>query len=100
MVEPCPSESFTVTLGYLSLWKVPMAGELSEIPRPGLRDCAGGQAHAHGAYCYPAVRPYHQAMQHGSVAMYRATAASYLSKGADALYMMQLCWPSCVAVRM
>jgi hypothetical protein len=27
--------------------------------------------------------------------MYRATAASYLSKGADALYMMQLCWPSC-----
>jgi len=27
--------------------------------------------------------------------MYRACAVNYLSQGADALYMMQLNWPSC-----
>lgn len=59
-------------------------------------------AHTHGAYCYPAVRPFHLKEQrmggwagHASAAMYRATAVNYLTQGADALYMMQLNWPSC-----
>eukprot|EP01052_Picozoa_sp_SAG31_P025398 SAG31_NODE_2224_length_6150_cov_5.071724_1_plen_529_part_00 len=58
-------------------------------------------AHENHAYCYPAVRPFQLKEPrmgiagHASAAMYRATCVNYLDQGADALYMMQLNWPSC-----
>ena len=55
-------------------------------------------AHAHDCRVYPGVRPFYRKdpdRQSASPAMYRAAAANFLHKGADALYMMQLNWPYC-----
>ena len=55
-------------------------------------------ARQHGCFIYPAVRPFRTKEQGpvlGSAANYRAAAANYLRKGATALYLMQMCWPTC-----
>ena len=54
-------------------------------------------AHVSGCLVYPAVRPFYKAppeSRSATPAMYRANAMAYYRKGADALYMLQLKWPT------